>query len=279
MRFTSQQNFGVFSLFYVFMFRVTTIELGVAIWLCLYVCLFVCGRVLGLTNAHQPGRHLSQMHQTRMKVTGHGPLCTRCPSPQGGHFDLLDFRLLQPLGLGATILKPNFHLCLGETQRWRELCPLRDAQVLLLPELLLQRQQLLCGEGSARLAVRFVFAQIALDAWRLVGICNREREKEMERVLISLMLSKRRWLLRCLRCWLAACLGESRGQLKATKSATFAYNWKRPTRCCQVPTDWRLPVLLPPLCSALSLALPWLKAGRGSRQRLQPTVITPLSGQ
>lgn len=178
MRFTSQQNFGVFSLFYVFMFRVTTIEWGVAIWLCL--CLCVCGRVLGLTNAHQPGRHLSQMHQTRMKVTGHGPLCTRRPSPQCGHFDLLDFRLLQPLGLGATILKPNFHLCLGETQRWRELCPLRDAQVLLLPELLLQRQQLLCGEWSARLAVRFVFAQIALDAWRLVGICKRQKEMERE---------------------------------------------------------------------------------------------------
>lgn len=180
MRFTSQQNFGVFSLIYVFIFRVTTIEWGVAIWLCLYVCLFVCGRVLGLTNAHQPGRHLSQMHQTRMKVTGHGPLCTRCPPPQGGHFDLLDFRLLQPLGLGPTILKPNFHLCLGETQRWRELCPLRDAQVLLLPELLLQRQQLLCGEGSARLAVRLVFAQIALDAWRLVGICKRQKEMARE---------------------------------------------------------------------------------------------------
>lgn len=89
-----------------------------------------------------------------------------------------------------------------------------------------------------------------------------DRESEKERVLISLMLSKRRWLLRCLRCWLAACLAESRGQLKATKSATFAYNWKRPTRCCQVPTDWRLPVPHPAalLCSALSLALPWLKA-------------------
>lgn len=190
MRFTSQQNFGVF-LFYVFCFRVTTIEWGVC-WhrgrgyLVVLVC--VCGCVSGLTNTHQPGRHLSQMHQTRMKITGHGPLCTRCPSPQGGHFDLLDFRLLQPLSLGATILKPNFHLCLSETQRWRELCTLCDAQVLLLPELLLQRQQLLCGEGSARLAVRFVFAQIALDAWRLVGICNRERWRE-------------RWR----ECWLVWC--------------------------------------------------------------------------
>lgn len=253
---------------------------GVAIWLCL--CVGVCKCVSGLTNTHQPGRHLSQMHQTRMKITGHGPLCTRCPSPQGGHFDLLDFRLLQPFSLGATILKPNFHLCLSETQRWRELCTLCDAQVLLLPELLLQRQQLLCGEGSARLAIRFVFAQIALDAWRLVGICNRERE--MERVLISLMLSKRRWLLRCLRCWLAACL-EARGQLKATKSATFAYNWSAQRDAVKCPQTGVSsfstvhPPLPPALCSALSLALPWLKAARGSRQRLQPTVITPLSGQ
>lgn len=82
-------------------------------------------------------------------------------------------------------------------------------------------------------------------------------ERDGERVLISLMSSKRRWLLRCLRCWLAACLAESRGQLKATKSATFAYNWKRPTRCCQVPTDWRLPVPHPAalLCTVLGLAV------------------------
>lgn len=139
-------------------------------------------RVLGqlFVSAHQPGRHLSQMHQTRMKITGHGPLCTGRSPSQGGHFDLLDFRLLQSFCLGASILKPNLHLRLRETQRRRELCTFRDAQVLLLPELLFQRQQLLRGEGSARFAVRFVFPQIALDAWRFVGICNRERARKRE---------------------------------------------------------------------------------------------------
>jgi hypothetical protein len=49
------------------------------------------------------------------------------------------------------------HLRLGEVQRGRELGPLCDAQILLLPELLLQRQQLLSGERCPGLPVRFVF--------------------------------------------------------------------------------------------------------------------------
>jgi hypothetical protein len=49
------------------------------------------------------------------------------------------------------------HLCLSEVQGGRELCPLCDAQVLLFPELLLQRQQLLSCERCPWLPVRFVF--------------------------------------------------------------------------------------------------------------------------
>ena len=49
------------------------------------------------------------------------------------------------------------YLCLSEVQGGRELGPLCDAQVLLLPELLLQRQQLLGSERCPWLPVRFVF--------------------------------------------------------------------------------------------------------------------------
>lgn len=184
MRFTSQQNFGVFFSCVLFSChdyrrrgrqgRGSICFLVVLDWVCGWLCVCVLGQLF--VSAHQPGRHLSQMHQTRMKITGHGPLCTGRPTAQGGHFDFLDFRFLQTFCLRTSILKPNFHLCLSQTQRWGELCTLRNAQVLLLPKLLLQREQLLCGERGAWLPIGFVFPQIALDAWRLVGICKRKRE-------------------------------------------------------------------------------------------------------
>ena len=48
---------------------------------------------------------------------------------------------------------------LGELELGGELGALGDAQVLLLPELLLQRVELLRGEGRPGLAVGFVFPQ------------------------------------------------------------------------------------------------------------------------
>lgn len=120
--------------------------------------------------AHQLGRHLSQVHQARMEVPGHGPLGTRCSSAQRRHLDLLDLGLLETLGLGPSVLEPDLHLRLRQPQRGGELRPFGDAQVLLLPELLLQREQLLCCEGGAGLPVGLVLPQVALDPRRFVGI-------------------------------------------------------------------------------------------------------------
>lgn len=50
-------------------------------------------------------------------------------------------------------------LCEGE--RGGELGTLCDGQVLLLPELPLQSQELGCGEGRAGLSVGLVFPQLA----------------------------------------------------------------------------------------------------------------------
>ena len=88
---------------------------------------------------------------------GHG----RGPVEQGPlrHPDLLHLGLLQPLRLGAPVLEPDLDLHLGEAEVVGELCPLGDAQVLLLPELLLQRVQLLRGEWGPGLAIRFVLPQ------------------------------------------------------------------------------------------------------------------------
>lgn len=77
----------------------------------------------------------------------------------GGHLQLLQLCLLQSLGLGAAVLKPDLHLRLREAERAGELGALGDGQVLLLAELALQRQQLGCGEGRPRLAVGLVLAQ------------------------------------------------------------------------------------------------------------------------
>lgn len=90
---------------------------------------------------------------------------------QGGHFDFLQFGLLQPLRLRSPVLEPDLHLRLGKSQRGREFGALGDAQVLLLTELLLEGEQLLGGERGAGFAVGLVFAQVALDAGRLVVVC------------------------------------------------------------------------------------------------------------
>lgn len=100
-------------------------------------------------------------HQTGVEVA-HVQLRTWNAATQGSHFYFLQLSLLQPLRLGPSVLEPDLHLGLGQTQRRRELGPLRNAQVLLLPELLLQRQELLRGERGPRLAVRLVLAQVAL---------------------------------------------------------------------------------------------------------------------
>jgi hypothetical protein len=104
--------------------------------------------------------------------------CGREPDP-------LNFRLLDPLGLGAPVLEPYLDLGLSELELVGELGPLRDGEVLLLPELLLQGVELLGGEGGARLPVGFVLSQRALEgpggcveaeAWKEEGKLNFETE-------------------------------------------------------------------------------------------------------
>ena len=77
----------------------------------------------------------------------------------GRQLQLLQLGLLQSLGLGPEVLKPDLDLRLGETQAAGECGALGDGQVLLLTEPTLQRQQLRGGEGRPRLAVGLVLAQ------------------------------------------------------------------------------------------------------------------------
>lgn len=101
--------------------------------------------------------------------------------PHGRHPQLLDFRFLQTLRLGASILKPDLHLCLREVQRRRELGPLGDTQVLPLSELLLESQQLLGREGRSGLSVRLVLPQVALNLGRLAVLIERSVMRKMRR--------------------------------------------------------------------------------------------------
>lgn len=50
-----------------------------------------------------------------------------------------------------------------QPERTRKFRPFRYTQVLFIPELFLQRQELLCGERCPRFPVRFVFPQVALQ--------------------------------------------------------------------------------------------------------------------
>ena len=87
----------------------------------------------------------------------------------GRQLQLLQLGLLQSLGLGPEVLKPDLDLRLGETQAAGECGALGDGQVLLLTEPTLQRQQLRGGEGRPRLAVALLFPEgagwRAGDAW------------------------------------------------------------------------------------------------------------------
>ena len=67
-----------------------------------------------------------------------------------GTVDIAAGVLLLPLG--APILEPDLHLGLGERQRQGQVQTLADAQVARLLELVLQRHELLVGEGCARSA-------------------------------------------------------------------------------------------------------------------------------
>lgn len=85
----------------------------------------------------------------------------------GCQLQLLQLSLLQPLGLGSAVLKPDLDLSLSEAQATGELGALSNGQVLLLVKLALKRQQLRGGEGRPWLAVVFVFAKGA--GWRAGG--------------------------------------------------------------------------------------------------------------
>lgn len=60
----------------------------------------------------------------------------------GGQFELLQLGLLQTLGLGPSVLEPDLHLGLCEGEGAGEFGSFCDGQVLFLPKLALQGQEL-----------------------------------------------------------------------------------------------------------------------------------------
>lgn len=62
------------------------------------------------------------------------------------------------------------YLGLGQVKRIGKFGPFGDAQILFLPELLLQVQQLLRGERRPGFSVGFVFPQVAFKFWRFAVI-------------------------------------------------------------------------------------------------------------
>lgn len=90
----------------------------------------------------------------------------------GSQLKFLQLGLLQSLGLGPAVLKPDLHLRLRQAKRVGELGPLRDGQVLFLSELPLQGEQLRGREGSSGFPVVLVLAQVARrrtrEPWRSI---------------------------------------------------------------------------------------------------------------
>ena len=72
----------------------------------------------------------------------------------------INFGLLQPLGLGPSVLEPNLHLGLGHLERSGEFGPLGDRQILLLFVLGLERGELGGCERRSGFSVGLVFPQM-----------------------------------------------------------------------------------------------------------------------
>lgn len=114
-------------------------------------------------------------HQARVEVT-HVQLGAGCSS-EGCHFDLFQLGLLESFRFRPPVLEPDFDLGFGESERRAELGPLGYTEVLLFPELLLQRQELLGSKRGPGLSVWFVLPEVALDAWGFVIWKKNKREK------------------------------------------------------------------------------------------------------
>jgi len=81
----------------------------------------------------------------------------------GGQPHLVNLGLLESLGLGPTVLEPDFDLRFRQLEVLGELGPLGDGQVLLLLELVLQGEELLGGERGSGLAIGLVLAEVAAE--------------------------------------------------------------------------------------------------------------------
>ena len=109
----------------------------------------------------------SALHEGRREKAGqkrrrnHAVVGSQGSRGVGRQPDLVDLGLLKPLGLGSSVLEPDFHLSFGQLQVLGKFRSLGDGKVLLLLELVLQGEELLRGEGGPRLPVSLVLAEVA----------------------------------------------------------------------------------------------------------------------
>ena len=83
-----------------------------------------------------------------------------CPRV-GRESDFVQLGFCQPLVFCSPVLEPDLDLGLAQLQLVGKLRSLGNRQVLFLLELILERHQLLGGEGSPRLPVGLVLSQMA----------------------------------------------------------------------------------------------------------------------
>lgn len=103
----------------------------------------------------------------------------------GEHLDAVEV-LLQLLNvallLGPSVLEPSDHLRIGETQRGGDLVTIGGRQILLVEETLLQLEDLMVGEGGARLALLLRLRTVR-EYVQVRLICKRDRERERGRLV------------------------------------------------------------------------------------------------
>lgn len=123
--------------------------------------------VSNMSSVQSHGGNRQRVPLERVRPVGRGDVRTeRKGNPErrrqhrlGCHFQFFQFCLLEPLGFGSPVLKPDLDLSLCQVERARKLSALGDGKVLLLAELSLESQELGRGEGGPGLSVRLVLSQ------------------------------------------------------------------------------------------------------------------------
>lgn len=111
--------------------------------------------------------HHSSLHERWWKKTwqqrwrNHAIMGSKGSWWVGSQTNFVNFGFLKTLGLGTSVLEPDFHLGFRQFQIFGEFSTFSNREILLFFELIFKCEKLLRGEWCPGLAISFVFSEVA----------------------------------------------------------------------------------------------------------------------